>query len=914
MDAAPLLLRLFAVLVAARIAAEVAERFRQPAVLAEIAAGIIIGPSLLGLVHHDEALSLLAELGAILLLFEVGLHMDLADLRSVGGDSIRVGVIGVAVPMGGALAVVRVVGVDGSAGLFLAAALTATSVGITARVFADMRALTTPEARTVLGAAVADDVIGLLILTIVLRVSTGGGLDAAGAAGVLGAALAFVVVGTAVAHWIVPRGLAAVAERARADGTLLVAGVALALGLAGVASWAKLAPIVGAFVAGVAVGSSSAADDLQRRLAPLGHLLIPIFFLSMGVDTQLGAFTDSKAMAIAGVLLVVGFAGKIVAGLGMKRGSGDRLLVGIGMIPRGEVGLIFAALGLSGGILDAQQHAALILVVLATTVATPPLLRERTRRIRRAATAAISPIEPPGGWLEITAETVELSTMLGAEPPTEEAARIGLDAAIACATRRPGGRLLSWLSALPDESVIWDEDLRRRLVALLLAGSGRSWRFLELSGLIAILLPEIDAALRRRIRDPFDLDPVGAIVWQELSDLTALIRAGKDPAVEVWERMDRRDLVVLGALARGAFDGRGSPEAVSRFAKGIGLPSADAETAAMLTAERHILPAAATRLDLGAEEDVLEIASHIGTKERADGLYVLATASASDPTQREAIRELWKLVSDVLSDPELVDASASDLLELRRDEVGRALEPVLPRDEVRAHLADAPRRYLLSQDVAAIARHVRMTETRPVRGEVRLEAEPDGEPGRWILHLAFVDRRAALADVAGAISAKGISIDEAVVSTWRSGIAVDVFQVSAGPRTDWDELRSAVTAALDGESETPVEPVDATVAFDDRASPWHTIVELRAPDRRGLLARVAASLARAGAQIHQATAATRDGEAVDTFFVTGRRGGKLDPAEQRSVRAALAGKPVRRFRPRFAVRDAGRLVAGSRRD
>lgn len=901
MDAGPLLLRLFVVLVAARVAAEIAERFRQPAVLAEIAAGVIIGPSVFGIVLRDDALSLLAELGAILLLFEVGLHMDLADLRRVGGASMRVAVIGVAVPMAGALVVVRLVGVEGSAALFLAAAITATSVGITARVFADMRSLTTPEARTVLGAAVADDVIGLLILTIVLRVASGDGLDAAAAAGVLGGALAFVVVGTAIAHLTVPPSLAVIAERARADGTLLVAGVAVALGLAGIASWAKLAPIVGAFVAGVAVASSTAADDLQRRLAPVGHLLIPVFFLSMGIDTSLRAFTDVKAMSIAAVLLAVGIAGKVAAGLGVSRGTGDRLLIGIGMIPRGEVGLIFAALGLSGGILDARQHAALILVVLVSTVITPPLLRARTRRVRRAASSATSPIEPPGGWLEITPETVELSSLLGADPPPEVAPRIGLDAAIACATHRPGPRLLAWLSGLPAEPAVWDDDLKRRLVSMILSGSGRSWRFLELSGLLAVLLPEIDAALRRRPHDPFELDPGGAIAWEEVADLTALIRAGLDPAVEVWQRMARRELVVLSALARGAFTGKSAGESASRFATRIGLPSEDAATVGFLTEERHLLPAAASRLDVGVEDEVLELAAHIGAKERADGLYVLAAAGASDPTQREAIRELWKLVSDVLSHPELVGPAASDLVELRREEALRALSSSLPAGAARGHLADAPRRYLLSQDPESVARHIRMTETRPVRGEVRLEAEPEGATGRWIVHLAFADRRGALAAAADAMSERGISIEDAVVSTWRSGIAVDVFRVSVEHRPEWDAVRAAVASAIDAGYEPANEPIEADVAFDDRASPWHTIVELRAPDRRGLLGKVAAALARAGAQILQATASTRDGVAVDTFFVTGRRGGKLDPSEQRSVRAALAGKTVRRFRPFAAL-------------
>jgi Kef-type K+ transport system membrane component KefB len=250
-DAGPLLLRLFVVLVAARVAAELAERLRQPAVLAEIAAGIIIGPSLLGIVHRDEILSVLGELGAILLLFEVGLHMNIADLGRVGAAALRVALIGVLLPMAGAFGLMKALGVEGGAALFLAAAITATSVGITARVFADLRTLATPEARTVLGAAVADDVAGLLILTVVLRVVSGDGIGAATLAGVLGGALAFVVAGTAFATWLVPHVLKRINAGSRAEGTLLVTGVAIALGLAGVAEWAQLAPIVGAFAAGL---------------------------------------------------------------------------------------------------------------------------------------------------------------------------------------------------------------------------------------------------------------------------------------------------------------------------------------------------------------------------------------------------------------------------------------------------------------------------------------------------------------------------------------------------------------------------------------------------------------------------------------------------------------------------------------
>jgi Kef-type K+ transport system membrane component KefB/predicted amino acid-binding ACT domain protein len=903
-EAAPLLLRLAAVLAAARLAAEVAERLRQPAVLAEIAAGVLLGPSVLGVVRRDDVLSALAELGAILLLFEVGMHMRLGDLRRVGASSLRVALIGVALPMAAAYPVARGFGLGARPALFLAGALTATSVGITARVFADLRVLASPEARTVLGAAVADDVAGLLILTVVLRVATGDAVSPAMVAGVLGIALAFVVAGTGSAAWLLPRALGQVDRRARAEGTMLVGALAAALALAGVASLARLAPIVGAFVAGVAVAASPVRDDLERRLAPVAHLLVPIFFLSMGVDTRVHAFADPRALAVAAALAAVAVAGKVAAGLGVARGTADRLLVGVAMVPRGEVGLIFAALGLAGGAIDAEDHAALLVVILATTVVTPPLLRALVRRRRAAAAPGASPVEPPGGWLTLSAEEVELSPLLAAAPPLERAGLVGLEAALACATRRPGDRLTAWLASLPPEPLAWDEAMRHRFVALLLEGNARSWRFLRATGLLARLLPEVDRALARRAHDPFDLEGPGAPRLELLDDLRALLRREEDAAARLWRRMPRREAVLLAAFAASVFGD--DPQAASRLAAWIGLPEDEADLVRFLVAERHLLTAAAARLDAG-EEALLELAAHVGTRERAEGLAVLAAAGARDPAEREAVDEIWKLLADVLSHPELVGREATDLVEARRRAVLRALAGTVSPEVARQHLAEAPRRYLLSMDPEAVARHLRMTETPLARGEVRLEAEPGPEPGRWTVHVVFRDRRGALAAVAAAMAASGVSIDEAVVATWRNGVAVDVFRVRAPEGVDWEAVRHAVAARLERGPSEPREPVGATVSFDDRASPWYTIVEIRALDRRSLLARVAAALARAGAEIHAASVATRDGVAVDAFWVTGRRGGKLTAAEQEAVRAALEGRPVGRVRAalRAAARNGG---------
>lgn len=394
MDAGPLLVRLAIVLVAARLAGELAERVHQPPVLAEIAAGVLIGPSVLGLVAHDGVVEALGEMGAILLLLEVGMHIDVGELARVGKASVRVALIGIAVPMALAFPMLRAMDEQPRTALFLAAAITATSVGITARVFADLRALHRTEARIVLGAAVADDVAGLLLLTVVAGMASGGGFDAMSLLGTVGGATAFLALGLPLAFLIGGRPLSWLLERARGEAAPLVAVVAIALGFAGAAASAHLAPIVGAFVAGLALGRSPARTALAERVEPVGHLLVPVFFVGIGLATDVRAFADPAALGIAGALITVAVAGKLASGLGAGRAAQDKLLVGIAMVPRGEVGLIFAALGLSSGALDARTHAALLLVVMASTVITPPWLRARiARRAHR------SEAEPAAGVL-----------------------------------------------------------------------------------------------------------------------------------------------------------------------------------------------------------------------------------------------------------------------------------------------------------------------------------------------------------------------------------------------------------------------------------------------------------------------------------------------------------------------------------
>jgi len=377
---------LLIIILVARLAAELAERIKIPAVLGEIIAGIIIGPSVLGLIdpikHLDVAnmVLLLGEIGVILLLFQVGLEMDLGEMAKVGKPALLVAVIGVAIPFAAGFGVTAAFGEDAKVALFIGASLTATSVGITARVLGDLRALALREARIVLGAAVADDVLGLVILTVVVKVVTEGSISAGVVFETLGLAIGFLLVTGLLAIYVIPRAFTRIDRLAKSSTTIVSIAFALTLAFSLLANQAKLAFIIGAFMAGLAVGRSTQHERIAEGLNPLGHIFIPVFFASIGINADLEAMFKPSVLALALALTVVAIVGKLIAGIGIGRSGGDKLLIGIGMIPRGEVGLIFASIGLSKGVLDDKLYGALLLMVLVTTVLTPPLLRQKLMR------------------------------------------------------------------------------------------------------------------------------------------------------------------------------------------------------------------------------------------------------------------------------------------------------------------------------------------------------------------------------------------------------------------------------------------------------------------------------------------------------------------------------------------------------
>ena len=377
MEFRDLLLGLVLVWLAAKVAGEAMERVGQTAVLGELLAGVLIGPGVLGLVHESQALHALAELGVLILLFEVGLESDLGELLRAGPQATLVALVGVVVPFAVGYGVMSWLGHPALLAVFVGATFTATSVGITARVLADLGRLGDSAAKVVLGAAVVDDILGLIILAVVTGVAQTGSVSF-GAVGLLAAkAVAFLVAAVLVGVRLAPT-LVRWVGRLRARGTLVVYSVVFAVALASVADLIGLATIIGAFAAGLVLATTERREHIEERIKPVADLLVPVFFVTVGIKVQpaaLNPFAEGAQFGIAMLLTGVAVASKLAAGLAVYRPGVRRWPVAVGMVPRGEVGLIFAGAGLTAGVIAEDLYSALIVVVMLTTFAAPPWLK-----------------------------------------------------------------------------------------------------------------------------------------------------------------------------------------------------------------------------------------------------------------------------------------------------------------------------------------------------------------------------------------------------------------------------------------------------------------------------------------------------------------------------------------------------------
>jgi Kef-type K+ transport system membrane component KefB len=399
------------ILLAAKVGGDLAVRVGQPAVLGELVFGVLLGNldlagiSALEAIHADPFIDMFARVGVLILLFEVGLESTVRQMLAVGLSSLLVAMLGVIAPFALGWGVGSWLLPEHSAYVhaFLGATLTATSVGITARVLKDLERAQSVEARIILGAAVIDDVLGLLILAVVSGViaaaDRGGGFAGTDIAVTLAKAAVFLVGSLAVGLAISPR-VFALASRLRSRGVLLALGLCFCFGLAYLSAFIGLAPIVGAFAAGLILETVHYRDftdrgehGLAELVHPISSFLVPVFFILMGMRTDLASFAQPGVLGLAAMLTAAAIAGKQICGFGVLERGIDRVSIGIGMIPRGEVGLIFANIGLTltvagERIIDPATFSAVVVMVIVTTMVTPPALKWSLSRGDAAAAAS----------------------------------------------------------------------------------------------------------------------------------------------------------------------------------------------------------------------------------------------------------------------------------------------------------------------------------------------------------------------------------------------------------------------------------------------------------------------------------------------------------------------------------------------
>jgi Kef-type K+ transport system membrane component KefB len=406
------LVSLVVILLTAKLGSALLERVRQPAVLGELIFGVLLGNlSLLGFdgldyLKSNETITILAEIGVIFLLFEVGLESNIKQMMEVGISSFLVALVGVIFPMllGWGVSAWFLPGASTPVHVFMGATLCATSVGITARVLKDLGKTSAKEARIILGAAVIDDVMGLVILAavggIIKEADRGGaGISVLSIGFIIFKAVAFLVISLWIGSRLSPR-MFSVASKLNVHGMLLATSLSFCLLLSYLASRIELAPIVGAFAAGLILDPvhyrhfrERGEHSVEELLRPISSFLVPVFFVLMGVRVDLRTFADSSILGFALILTAVAILGKQACALAVVEKGLDRLSVGIGMIPRGEVGLIFASIGASlmlhgSPVISSSTYSAVVIMVILTTLVTPPLLKislahgDRRRRLR----------------------------------------------------------------------------------------------------------------------------------------------------------------------------------------------------------------------------------------------------------------------------------------------------------------------------------------------------------------------------------------------------------------------------------------------------------------------------------------------------------------------------------------------------
>ncbi len=412
---AGVLLSLVTIYIASKVGGEISNQFGFPPVLGELIAGVVVGvsalkfiifpgegidaadsllmqllqftvnatPEAIGVVFQEDSqvISILSELGVFILLFEIGLESNLSELLKVGIQAVLVAIVGVVVPFAaGTIGLIYLFHLPVIPSVFAGAALTATSIGITSRVLAEIGQLATKEGQIILGAAVVDDVLGIIVLAVVASLASTGNVDVKEVGLIIASATGFLL-GVLFAGGLINKAFLGMSGFFKTRGGIIVPALSLSFILGYLGTVLKLEAILGAFAAGLVLDDTDKREDLERLTKPIADILVPIFFVVVGAKTDLSVLNPAisanrEGLIIASFLITVAIVGKVVTGVAVFGQPGiNRLAIGVGMIPRGEVGLVFAAVGSASGTLSPSLNVAIILMVIITTFIAPPLLR-----------------------------------------------------------------------------------------------------------------------------------------------------------------------------------------------------------------------------------------------------------------------------------------------------------------------------------------------------------------------------------------------------------------------------------------------------------------------------------------------------------------------------------------------------------
>jgi Kef-type K+ transport system membrane component KefB len=415
MVVAAVLLSLVVVYLASKVGGEISNRVGLPPVLGELVGGVFVGISVLHLLvfpgsgadsstsliitflqttaglnpeaapqvfaAQSEVITVLSELGVIILLFEIGLESNLKDLMAVGIQAIVVAIVGVVVPFtAGTVGLMTLFGVGAVPAIFAGAALTATSIGITSKVLSELGKLNSKEGQIILGAAVIDDVLGIIVLAVVASLAKDGAVDVGKVIYLIISATTFLLGAIALGK-VFNKSFVAIADNLKTRGELIIPAFIFAFVMAYLAAVIQLEAILGAFAAGLVLEETDKRIELQKQVIPIADILVPIFFVTVGAKTDLGVLnpaipSNREGLIMAIFLITVAIIGKVITGLSVfGQPQINRLAIGVGMIPRGEVGLVFAGVGAASGVLSKSLGAAIIMMVILTTFLAPPLLR-----------------------------------------------------------------------------------------------------------------------------------------------------------------------------------------------------------------------------------------------------------------------------------------------------------------------------------------------------------------------------------------------------------------------------------------------------------------------------------------------------------------------------------------------------------